>query len=231
VPIEQARILQRQVDAVGARDLVVQRVIRDPDHCGFTNAETVASFEALTSWVEHDRKPDGDDVLTADLANLRPNFELQPRPGTPEADRVPGAHDRLVMHGIATVDGAPLEAPFFGADVVHDGLTAHCELGLSSVRSGAFEVTVQAETEAAGCGATGATIVLWTYTNSEPTAPTPSRGPPTAPPRPSTSPSRRPRPKVPSVAYPSSSVRSLLTAVTCRLAPASRRSSDSYAAA
>ena len=34
VPIEQARILQRRVDAAGARDLLVQRVMRDPSHCG-----------------------------------------------------------------------------------------------------------------------------------------------------------------------------------------------------
>ena len=52
VPIEQARILRRRVDAAGAGDLLVQRVIRDAGHCGFTTTEWLASFEALVAWVE-----------------------------------------------------------------------------------------------------------------------------------------------------------------------------------
>src|SRR5829696_525481 len=163
VPIEEARILQRRVDGAGQRDLLVQRVLRDPGHCGFTNTELVASFEALVGWVEQDTKPEGHDVLNTDFSALRPAFELQPRPGTPEAGTVTGAAGRVVVHGRATVDGVPLEARFFGAEVVQDRLTAHCQLALSGVTGGAFDVTVLAETEVSGCGALGSVIVFWTY--------------------------------------------------------------------
>jgi len=39
------------------------------------------------------------------------------RPGTPEADAVPGARDRVVLRGRLTVDGAPFDAQWVGAVV------------------------------------------------------------------------------------------------------------------
>jgi hypothetical protein len=51
VPIEDARTLQHVVDAAGKHDLLVQRVVGDPSHCGFTNAEWEAGLEALINWV------------------------------------------------------------------------------------------------------------------------------------------------------------------------------------
>jgi hypothetical protein len=141
----------------------VQRVIRDPGHCGFTTTEVTASFRALVRWVEQGHKPAGNDVLHDDLSAPDPRFELIPRPGTPEARRVTGAHDRVVIRGTATVDGRPLDARFVGADVVHDGLTSACQLELSPAASGAFELTVAADAEVRGCGAPGSTIVFWTY--------------------------------------------------------------------
>ena len=163
VPIEHARILRRRVDEVGRGDLLAQRVIRDTGHCGFTSTEWVASFEALADWVERDVRPDGNDVLTDDLAALRPTFELQPRPGTPEAGAVPGARDRVVVRGTASIDGAPFDAQWLGAAVLRDGLMAACQYGLVPVTDGRFEITVVAEAEASGCGDRGAEIVLWTY--------------------------------------------------------------------
>jgi pimeloyl-ACP methyl ester carboxylesterase len=163
VPIEEARILRRRVDDAGKRDLLVQRVYRDAGHCGFTTTEQEASFEALVGWVEEGHRPTGHDVLTADLAAPRPSFEILPRTGTPEAGAVAGAGDRVVLRGTATVDGAPLDARFFGVEVVGDGRTAPCQLDLTSVAGGAFEVTVLAATEAAGCGGPGTDIVPWTY--------------------------------------------------------------------
>jgi pimeloyl-ACP methyl ester carboxylesterase len=165
VPIEQARILRRRVDGADAADLLVQRVIRDAGHCGFTSSEWVASFDALVEWVEKGVKPRGNDVLTDDLEAPQPKFELQPRPGTREADTVPGANDRVVVRGTATLDGTPFDARFLGAAVLRDGLMTSCQYGLSSVRGGEFEVTVLAETEASGCGASGGRIVLWTYSS------------------------------------------------------------------
>jgi pimeloyl-ACP methyl ester carboxylesterase len=163
VPIEQARVLERLVDRAGAGDLLVQRIYRDAGHCGFTNSELVASFRALVRWVEHGQEPRGNDVLADDLANLRPNFELQPRPGTPEADEVPGAADRVTIHGQATVDGAPFDARWLGVYAVRHGLMTPCQFDLAPVTGGSFEITAMADSEVSGCGARGAELVLWTY--------------------------------------------------------------------
>lgn len=163
VPIDEARILERRVDAASRQDLLVQRIFRDAGHCGFTSTEQVAGFEALVAWVERDTKPAGNDVMDPDLTSPQPSFELQPRPGTHDAETVTGAADRVVIRGTATVDGAPLDSRFFGAEVIHDGLTTHCQLELSSATNGTFELTVLADTETSGCGTPASSIVFWTY--------------------------------------------------------------------
>ncbi|HEY3187982.1 MAG TPA: hypothetical protein VGJ70_10930, partial [Solirubrobacteraceae bacterium] len=83
VPIEQARILRRRVAAAGRSRLLVQRVIRDPGHCGFTGPEWQAGLEALVAWVEHGVRPKGSNVITRDLRRVRRTFELSPRAGMP----------------------------------------------------------------------------------------------------------------------------------------------------
>jgi pimeloyl-ACP methyl ester carboxylesterase len=162
VPIEQAQIYRRRVDAAGQGDLLVQRVIRDPGHCGFTTTEQEAAFKDLVAWVEHGEKPEGTDVLIGDLRQLDGEFELYPREGTPEAEAVPGFDDRVVVRGNATLDGAPFDARFLGARVERDGLITPCP-GLTAVDSGRYEITVMADAEASGCGARGARIILWTF--------------------------------------------------------------------
>jgi hypothetical protein len=163
VPIEQARILQRSVDAAGRSHLLVQRVIRDPGHCGFTSTEWEASLEDLVRWVEHGMQPKGNDVLVPHLTDLRRRFELNPRPGTPEANTVPGSRRRVALHGKLTLDGAPFDARWLGAVVRRkDGLITPCQLALSSVRGGRYDITVMADAEASGCGVPGAEIALWT---------------------------------------------------------------------
>lgn len=166
VPVEQARILQRRVDTAGEHDLLVQRVLRDPGHCGFTSTEWEASFEALIAWVEHEVKPQGNNVLVHDLRTLGRRFELNPRPGTPEADAVPGARDRVVLRGRLTVDGAPFDAQWVGAVVRRAGLVTPCQYTLPMVTSGRYEITVLADAEASGCGGPGAEILLWTFAHN-----------------------------------------------------------------
>jgi pimeloyl-ACP methyl ester carboxylesterase len=163
VPIEQARILRRRVDAAGKGDLLVQRVIRDPGHCGFTTAEQEAGFEALVAWVEGGARPDGDDVLLDDLRALEGKFELAPRPGTPAADAVPGAGDRATAHGVLTLDGSALDSNFVGAVVRKDGLFSPCQYTLRPADGGVYEIVVSAQAEVDGCGAPGTEIVLWTF--------------------------------------------------------------------
>ena len=164
VPIEQARILRRRVDAAGRHRLLVQRVIRDAGHCGFTSTEWEASLEALLRWVGGGRRPKGNDVLVQHLNDLRRRFELSPRPGTPEAEAVQGARRRVRLHGRLTLDGAPFDARFLGAVVLRrDGLITPCQLDLPLVRRGRYAITVMAGAEASGCGVPGARIALWTF--------------------------------------------------------------------
>lgn len=165
VPIEQARILQRSVDAAGRGGLLVQRVMRDAGHCGFTTPEQVASFKDLVRWVEHGVKPDGTNVLVADLRKLDRTFELTPREGLPAGTEAAGTRDRVVVRGDATLDGAPFDSRFLGAVVRRDGLVTPCQVTLPSVQRGRYSITVFAATEASGCGAPGAEIVLWTFAN------------------------------------------------------------------
>ncbi len=164
VPVEQARILQRRVDAAGRRPLLVQRVFRDPGHCGFTSTEWEAGLEALVRWVGRGVRPRGNDVRKRSLHDLRRHFELIPRPGTPEAAAVPGARRRVLLRGRLTLDGAPLDARWLGAVVRRsDGLVTPCQLGLPLVRGGRYSITVMAGAEASGCGVPGARIALWAF--------------------------------------------------------------------
>jgi pimeloyl-ACP methyl ester carboxylesterase len=167
VPIEQARILQRRVDAAGKSNLLVQRVMRDASHCGFTSAEWEAGLEAVVAWVERGVKPKGTSVLVNDLRRLAGTFELNPRPGTPEADAVPGAHDRVVLRGRLTLDGAPFDAAYLGAVVRRAGLSTPCQYTLPAVVNGTYEITVLGDAEASGCGASGADILLWTFKDNQ----------------------------------------------------------------
>lgn len=167
VPIEQARILQRRVDAAGKSDLLVQRVFRDAGHCGFTYAEWEANLEALVAWVEHGDKPEGENILVDDLRTLGGKFELSPRQGSPEADAIPGARDRVVVRGSLTLDGAPFDARWLGAVVLRDGLVTPCQYTLPPVEQGRYEITVFADAEARGCGAPGAQIFLWTFAQDQ----------------------------------------------------------------
>ena len=89
------------------------------------------SFEALVRWVEHGVRPAGHDVLNPRLDRLRRRFELIPRPGTPEADAVPGAPLRAVVRARLTLDGRPFDARFLGAVVLRDGLVTPCQLALA----------------------------------------------------------------------------------------------------
>ena len=165
VPIEQARILRRRVDAAGKGDRLVQRVIPDPGHCGFRTTEQEAGLEALIAWVEDGVKPAGTNVLVNDLRKLDRTFELSPRAGTGAANEVEGAVQRVVLNGNLTVDGKPFDSNFLGAIVQRDGLTTPCQYTLPKVQDGRYDITVLADAELSGCGGNGARVVLWTFAN------------------------------------------------------------------
>jgi hypothetical protein len=152
VPIEQARIHRRRVDAAGRRRLLVQRFFTDPGHCGFTTTEWEAAFEALVRWVEHGVRPKGGG-----------GFEINPRVGTPAGETVPGARRRVVLHGRFELDGKSFDSQFLGAVVLRNGLVTPCQLTLPPVRRGRASITVMADAEGSGCGRPGARIALWTF--------------------------------------------------------------------
>ena len=79
---------------------------------------------------------------------------------TPTTD--PSAAKALV-HGRATLDGAPFDAKFVGAVVQQDGLRTACQASLPAIKDGIYRLEVLAASASAGCGRSGAQVVLWTF--------------------------------------------------------------------
>jgi len=64
VPLSMEQIYAQRAIAQGTSGRLVQRAIRDHNHCGFVVPEEEAAFAALVNWVTNGAKPDGDDILT-----------------------------------------------------------------------------------------------------------------------------------------------------------------------
>jgi len=86
VPFSMEQIYARRVASNGGSNLLVQRAIRDVNHCGFTTAEQTRAFDDLVNWVVNGVKPGGDDVLNP-TAVAAPTFGCAytsvTRPGLP----------------------------------------------------------------------------------------------------------------------------------------------------
>ncbi|WP_139195404.1 hypothetical protein [Mesobacillus persicus] len=63
VPFHMQQIHVERTEANGNGDILVTRVIRDVEHCGFNTTEESEAFTDLTKWVEEGNKPEGDDIL------------------------------------------------------------------------------------------------------------------------------------------------------------------------
>jgi hypothetical protein len=75
----------------------------------------------------------------------------------------PAVTDDVVVRGTARLDGEPFDARWIGAVVLRaDGLATACQGELPPIEEGDFELTVLSEASSAGCGAAGASVVLWT---------------------------------------------------------------------
>ncbi|MDQ1379901.1 MAG: hypothetical protein QOJ71_620, partial [Actinomycetota bacterium] len=162
VPIDQAQVLHARVHAAGRDALLVQRVVKDPGHCGFSSAEQEAAFAALQQWVEHGTRPDGTNLDRTDLLRLDRTFELVPRPASSGAQAEPGD---VTLTGTARLGGRVLDAQFIGAVVLDHGLVTPCNVTIPPIVHGSFELTVYGQHEA-GCGRSGSRVVLWTYVGS-----------------------------------------------------------------
>jgi hypothetical protein len=63
VPLSQEQTYAREVAAHGESNLLVQRAIREADHCEYTTLETAQGWHDLVHWVQSGSKPGGDDLL------------------------------------------------------------------------------------------------------------------------------------------------------------------------
>jgi pimeloyl-ACP methyl ester carboxylesterase len=160
VPIDQALVLRDRVEEAGRSDRLVQRVIEDPGHCGFTTAEQEDAFQALADWVERGDRPEGTD-LGGDLTHLDRTFEDHSRTAPPP----PGS--QVTLTGQARLDGRPLTARWIGAVVEHDGLVTPCNVTLPPSEGGHYEIAVYTDEASAGCGRPGARVVLWTFAGDQ----------------------------------------------------------------
>ncbi|GBD24170.1 hypothetical protein HRbin29_01844 [bacterium HR29] len=88
VPIFLQRDLRRAVEAAGKGSLLVQRIIRDARHCGFSTEEVQRAFDDLTAWATGGPRPAGDDVF-ASLENAGLQFTQPLRDGDPGTLRPP----------------------------------------------------------------------------------------------------------------------------------------------
>lgn len=67
VPFSMQQVYARRAIANGSDHLLVQRAIRDAQHCGFSITEMETAFTDLVDWVETGTRPQGDDVLDRDV--------------------------------------------------------------------------------------------------------------------------------------------------------------------
>ncbi len=69
VPVNMQISYRKKVEARGYGDFLVQRFVRRPGHCQFTDAEIIEGFTDLVKWVDTGKKPEGENAL-GDLSNV-----------------------------------------------------------------------------------------------------------------------------------------------------------------
>jgi hypothetical protein len=82
VPVYQQRIFRQAVTKAGQSDMLVQRLMRIPGHCDFSEQEQSQAFDDLVAWVRTGKRPEGDDVM-GDLRDAGRKFTNPLRPGDP----------------------------------------------------------------------------------------------------------------------------------------------------
>jgi len=70
VPLSLEQSYRRRTIAAGTDNLLVQRVIRDPSHCGIDGRTREQAFDDLVAWIERGVRPQGEDVLAPDLSRI-----------------------------------------------------------------------------------------------------------------------------------------------------------------
>ena len=80
VPFVVQQQYRRRTLAAGTSHLLVQRAVRWPGHCAFDGEIREQAFDDLVAWMERGVRPDGDDVLSADMATLGRRWTPRPHP-------------------------------------------------------------------------------------------------------------------------------------------------------
>ena len=70
VPLSLEQSYKRRTMMAGTDHLLVQRVVRSPSHCGVDGSTRRQAFDDLVAWIERGVRPDGEDVLAADLSRV-----------------------------------------------------------------------------------------------------------------------------------------------------------------
>jgi len=94
VPWSNQQAYRRRTVAAGTAHLLVQRAVRWPGHCGFDGEEREQAFDDLVAWIEKGIKPDGDDVLAADVSTLGLRWTRIRHPEDPVQRREPSRSPR-----------------------------------------------------------------------------------------------------------------------------------------
>ena len=82
VPVSQQQAFKRAAVRAGKESLLVQRLMRIPGHCDFSETEQVRAFDDLVTWVRAGVRPEGDDVM-GNLSNAGLRFTDPKRAGDP----------------------------------------------------------------------------------------------------------------------------------------------------
>lgn len=91
VPFRHQQLYRERAQEHGNEDLLVQRAIRAPGHCGFAALEIVEAMSDWLIWVNGGPKPQGDEVLDPDVV-ADPAYGCNfTRPFIPEEDPAPRA--------------------------------------------------------------------------------------------------------------------------------------------
>src|SRR2546426_2240929 len=91
VPWSLQQAYRRRTLAAGTAHLLVQRAVRWPGHCAFDGEVREQAFDDLVAWVEGGARPDGDDVLAADMSTLGLRRTSALHPEDPARRRPPPA--------------------------------------------------------------------------------------------------------------------------------------------
>jgi hypothetical protein len=87
VPLSLEQSYRRRTIAAGTDQLLVQRVMRAPSHCGFDGEMREQAFDDLVAWIERGVRPAGEDVLARRSLAHRASVDALPASGDPLALR------------------------------------------------------------------------------------------------------------------------------------------------